>query len=49
MWVPVKVVGITMKIPNTAGRKRAVRAHDALHVLTRYQTDPRGEAEIGAW
>ena len=48
-WVPVKVAGVTFKIPNTAGRKRAVRIHDLHHVLTGYQTDLRGEAEIGAW
>jgi len=48
-WVPVQIVGLTFKIPNTAGRKRAVRIHDLHHVLTGYQTDLRGEAEIGAW
>jgi hypothetical protein len=48
-WVPVKVLGITFKIPNTEGRRRAVRFHDLHHVLTGYQTDLPGEAEIGAW
>ena len=48
-WVPVKVLGVTFKIPNTDGRRRAVRIHDLHHVLTGYQTDLRGEAEIGAW
>jgi hypothetical protein len=48
-WVPVKVLGITFKIPNTDGRRRAVRYHDLHHVLTGYQTDLAGEAEIGAW
>ena len=48
-WVPVKVLGLTFKIPNTDGRRRAVRIHDLHHVLTGYQTDLRGEAEIGAW
>lgn len=48
-WVPVKVLGITFKIPNTDGRRRAVRIHDLHHVLTGYDTTLRGEAEIGAW
>ena len=48
-WVPVTVLGVTFKIPNTEGRRRAVRFHDVHHVLTGYQTDLRGEAEIGAW
>ena len=48
-WLPVKMLGITFKIPNSEGRRRAVRFHDLHHVLTGYQTDFRGEAEIGAW
>ena len=48
-WVPIKALGLTFKIPNTEGRKRAVRIHDLHHVVTGYQTDFRGEAEIGAW
>lgn len=48
-WVPIKVLGLTLKIPNTDGRRRAVRIHDLHHVVTGYQTDLRGEAEIGAW
>src|SRR3954466_11876617 len=48
-WVPLKVMGMTLKIPNTDGRRRAVRIHDLHHVVTGFQTDLRGEAEIGAW
>lgn len=48
-WVSVKVLGVTLKIPNTPGRRRAVRIHDVHHVLTGYDTTLRGEAEIGAW
>ncbi len=48
-WVPIKVLGLTLKIPNTDGRRRAVRIHDLHHVVTGYETDLRGEAEIGAW
>ena len=38
-----------VSIPNTDGRKRAVRFHDLHHILTGYDTDLRGEAEIAAW
>jgi hypothetical protein len=48
-WVPIKVLGLTFKIPNSEGRRRAVRFHDLHHVVTGYSTDLRGEAEIGAW
>lgn len=48
-WVPVKLGPITIPIPNTPGRIRAVRFHDLHHILTGYDTDLRGEAEIGAW
>jgi hypothetical protein len=48
-WVPIKMLGLTFHIPNTEGRRRAVRIHDLHHVVTGYQTDFRGEAEIAAW
>lgn len=48
-WVPIKVWKLTLRIPNTAGRRRAVRVHDLHHVLTGYQTDLAGESEIAAW
>jgi hypothetical protein len=48
-WVPIKMFGLTFYIPNTEGRRRAVRIHDLHHVLTGYQTDLRGESEIAAW
>ena len=48
-WVPITVLGLTLKIPNTDGRRRAVRIHDLHHVVTGYDTDLRGESEIGAW
>ncbi|MBA3465104.1 MAG: hypothetical protein H0T46_34545 [Deltaproteobacteria bacterium] len=48
-WVPVKILGVTLKIPNTDGRRKAVKIHDLHHVVTGFQTDLRGEAEIGAW
>jgi hypothetical protein len=48
-WVPLKLWRLTIKIPNTAGRRKAVRIHDLHHVLTGYATTWTGEAEIGAW
>lgn len=48
-WIPIKLLGLTLYIPNTEGRRRAVRIHDLHHVVTGYRTDLRGEAEIAAW
>jgi hypothetical protein len=48
-WVPLKIWRFTLRIPNSEGRRRAVRIHDLHHVLTGFQTDLRGEAEIAAW
>jgi hypothetical protein len=48
-WVPLKLWKLTLKIPNSEGRKKAVRYHDLHHVVTGYSTTWAGEAEIGAW
>lgn len=48
-WVPVEVLGLTLYLPNTDARRRAVRVHDLHHVVTGYRTDLTGEAEIAAW
>jgi hypothetical protein len=48
-WVPIKLGPVIVKIPNTAGRRWAVKFHDVHHVLTGYQTDLAGESEIAAW
>jgi hypothetical protein len=45
----VKVLGVSLKIPNSSARVRALRFHDLHHVLTGYDTDFAGEAAIGAW
>ncbi len=47
--VAIPLGAFTVHLPNTAGRKRAVRWHDLHHVATGYGTDLVGEAEIGAW
>jgi hypothetical protein len=49
-WVTLKQVGpVKLGFPNTAGRVRAVRRHDLHHLVTGYDTDFIGEAEIAAW
>jgi hypothetical protein len=48
-WVPLKLWKLTLRIPNTEGRKKAVRIHDLHHVVTGYQTTWTGESEIAAW
>ena len=45
----IGILGIQLKFPNTASRKRVVPLHDLHHVLTGFGTDWMGEAEIGAW
>jgi hypothetical protein len=48
-WVKIKVGPIPFFIPNGQARKKAVGFHDLHHILTGYQTDWAGEAEIAAW
>lgn len=48
-WVHFRVGPLPVAFPNTAARVRAVRYHDLHHVATGYDTDLRGECEIGAW
>ena len=48
-WVKLKLWRIPLAVPNTEGRRRAVRFHDLHHVLTEYPTTWRGEFEIAAW
>jgi hypothetical protein len=49
-WVVIRVGPLPVfAFPNTAGRRRIVRAHDLHHVLTGYRTDVKGEGEIAAW
>ena len=48
-WVPIQFLGLTFYIPNTEGRRRAVRVHDLHHIVTGYETNMRGETEIAAW
>ena len=48
-WIKVKFWRVPIWLPNTPGRRQAVRLHDLHHILTEYPTSWRGEAEISAW
>lgn len=48
-WVRLSIGPIPFAIPNSAGRRRVVPAHDLHHVLTGYATDIAGEGEVAAW
>lgn len=48
-WVKLKAGPLAIYFPNAEGRRRAVRFHDLHHIVTGYQTDWTGEAEISAW
>lgn len=49
-WVTLAKLGpIPLGFPNTAARVRAVRLHDLHHLVTGYDTNFTGEAEIAAW
>ena len=48
-WVKVKIGPVPVWLPNTYGRRCAVRLHDFHHIATGYDTSLVGEAEIGAW
>ena len=45
----VKFWRFPVRFPNTKGHQWATPLHDLHHILTGYQTDWIGEAEIGAW
>lgn len=48
-WIKVKVWRLPVWLPNTEGRRKAVRLHDLHHIVTEYPLTWRGEAEISAW
>jgi hypothetical protein len=49
VWEIVKLGPIPIPIRNIEARKKAIRYHDLHHVLTGYDTNFAGEAEISAW
>ena len=48
-WFTIALGPMTIRLPSTAGRRRAVPLHDLHHLATGYATTLVGEAEIGAW
>ncbi|HLT37320.1 MAG TPA: hypothetical protein VK034_13600 [Enhygromyxa sp.] len=49
-WVTLARLGpVKLGFPNTAARVRAVSRHDLHHLVTGYDTDFLGEAEVAAW
>lgn len=48
-WVKLQLGPLPFAFPNSAARVRAVKYHDLHHVVTGYDTNVVGEAEIGAW
>ena len=48
-WIKVKIGPLPICLPNTQGRREAVRLHDLHHILTEYPTTWKGEAKISAW
>ena len=48
-WVHFKIGPIPLAFPNIPARREAVLYHDVHHLVTGYQTDWPGEAEIGSW
>ena len=48
-WITIPLGRWRVRLPSTAGRRRAVPLHDLHHLATGYDTTLVGEAEIGAW
>ena len=48
-WAYLDMKWFRIPFPNTASRKKALVFHDIHHIVTGYQSDWRGEAEIAAW
>ncbi|HMW39988.1 MAG: hypothetical protein K1X68_09265 [Saprospiraceae bacterium] len=45
----IRLAGVNIPIPNIQSRVTVARLHDIHHLLTGYQANWKGEAEIGAW
>lgn len=48
-WVRVSLKPLSFYFPNFDARRQALRLHDIHHLVTEYQTNLAGEAEIAAW
>jgi hypothetical protein len=48
-WSEVNLGPLPLVVPNPPMRQRAIPLHDLHHIVTGYDTDIKGEGEIGAW
>jgi hypothetical protein len=48
-WVKLRLGKFYIPFPNTDSRRRALMFHDIHHIATGYQSNWKGECEIGAW
>lgn len=48
-WAYLDMKWFRIPFPNTSSRKKALIFHDIHHIITGYQSDWQGEAEIAAW
>jgi hypothetical protein len=46
---PCRIGPLTLRFPNFGWRRRALRAHDLHHLMTRYPMTMRGEYQLAAW
>ena|SRR5579859_4308948 len=45
----LRILGVPIRFPSTAARRRVLPLHDLHHIATGYRTDWIGEAEMSAW
>ena len=48
-WVHLEFGPFRVPLYNSAARRKAVPIHDLHHLVTGYETTPKGEAEIASW
>lgn len=48
-WFTIKLGPLYIPLPNIKARVDAVKFHDIHHIITEYNANYKGEAEIGAW
>jgi len=48
-WFKIKIGFIYIPLPNTKDRIAAVKIHDIHHLITEYEANLQGEAEIAGW
>ncbi len=48
-WFKIKLGPVYIPLPNTKARVDAVKIHDIHHLITEYEANLKGEAEISGW